>query len=253
MFNAIRMDIYRLIHTKSTYVILVFTILLAIITTGATALLIDMADAADEGVRIADTIISDFSGLDVALLLAIFTVIFSTADINSGYIKSVGGQVRNRGVLLISKMTVFAVFTLIAFIVDAITQCIAVPLLIHGSKFGNVAEMFKIAGVQYILNLSLAFFIMSIAIMIKNNVISMIIAVCMCTGLLGMIFNGINMLISRAGVENFDINNYIIISKITSIGMDATGKDIGSAIVVALIWAAVGLVGVYNVFKRRDI
>ncbi len=295
MFNAIRMDLYRLIHTKSTYVIIVITILLAIATTGVTALFMNMIEeakneaaeysqetestsyvadetaddtgltftvddldeedieAADSEVKITNMIVSDISGIDVGLLLAIFAVMFSTADINSGYIKSVGGQVKSRGLLITSKMAALAVFTLVTFIVDAIAQCIVTPLLIHGAIIGNVADMFKILGVQYIMNVSLAFFIMSMAIISENNVISMIISVCLCTGIFGLIFNGINLLISKAGVENFDINNYIIINKITSIDMGATGKDIGSAIVVSVLWAVVGLVAVYNVFKRRDI
>ena len=37
MFNAVRMDIYRLIHTKSAYVILVIAMALAIAMSGMTA------------------------------------------------------------------------------------------------------------------------------------------------------------------------------------------------------------------------
>lgn len=42
----------------------------------------------DEVPTIADMVESDIAGLDLALLLAIFTVLFSTADLNSGYIKA---------------------------------------------------------------------------------------------------------------------------------------------------------------------
>ena len=38
MFNAVRMDIYRLIHTKSAYVILIIAMALAIAMSGMTAL-----------------------------------------------------------------------------------------------------------------------------------------------------------------------------------------------------------------------
>lgn len=147
MFNAVRMDIYRLIHTKSAYVILVIAMALAIAMSGMTALIrsmaadsivetneqvnmvsesdseitgeydtasaeasngptatvgleVDESDMSDEIPTIADMVESDIAGLDLALLLAIFTVLFSTADLNSGYIKSVGGQVKSRGVLL---------------------------------------------------------------------------------------------------------------------------------------------------------
>ena len=131
MFNAVRMDIYRLIHTKSAYVILVIAMALAIATSGMTALVrsmaaesivettdevtmvsesdseiadeydtasaessneptatvgleVDDSDMSDEVPTIADMVESDIAGLDLALLLAIFTVLFSTADLNSG-------------------------------------------------------------------------------------------------------------------------------------------------------------------------
>ena len=186
MFNAVRMDIYRLIHTKSAYVILVIAMALAIATSGMTALVrsmaaegivettdevtmvsesdseiadeydtasvessngptatvgleVDESDTSDEVPTIADMVESDIAGLDLALLLAIFTVLFSTADLNSGYIKSVGGQVKNRGVLLFSKMIALSVFTLVAMALDVIVQCIATPLFLHGAEFGDAA------------------------------------------------------------------------------------------------------------------
>ena len=43
MFNAVRMDVYRLIHTKSAYVILIIAMALAIATSGMTALIRSMA------------------------------------------------------------------------------------------------------------------------------------------------------------------------------------------------------------------
>lgn len=312
MFNTIRMDIYRMIHTKSSYVLLVLIMAFAIASTGMTALVSNMIDEAkneaqtdiqvelvseadselygidmtDEAAKDTETgddesgtsqglsfsvsepddsiadasdntvvsmIISDFSGLDAALFLVIFAVLFATADINSGYIKSVGGQVKSRGMLIISKIATLAIFTAVAFILDILTQCVAVPLFMHGAKFGDGVEMLKIAGVQYILNLSIALFIMSVAIIIKNNVISMIIAVGLSTGMFAILFSGINMLINKMGIENFDITKYVIVNKITDIGLGASGKAIGSAIIVAVVWAAVAIVAAYNVFKRRDI
>ena len=226
MFNAIRMDIYRLVHTKSTYVILIITMALAIMMSGMTALVrniaadalsettetvsvydengsevmdeynvntdssvngptatvgleVDDSDTSDELPTIADMVEWDIAGIDVALLLAIFTVLFSTADLNSGYIKSVGGQVKDRGVLLFSKMMALALFTFVAMALDVIVQCIVTPLFLPGAGFGDVAALFKMLGCQYIVTLCFVYFIMAIAIMIKNNVISMIIAVCM--------------------------------------------------------------------------
>lgn len=245
MFNAVRMDIYRLIHTKSAYVILVIAMALAIAMSGMTALVRSMAaesivettdevtmvsesdseiadeydtasaessngptatvglemdesDMSDEVPTIADMVESDIAGLDLALLLAIFTVLFSTADLNSGYIKSVGGQVKCRGVLLFSKMIALSVFTFVAMALDVIVQCIATPLFLHGAEFGDAADLFKMLGSQYVVTLLFVYFVMAMAIIIKNNVISMIIAVCMCTGIFTLIFSGINILIEKS-------------------------------------------------------
>lgn len=272
MFNAVRMDIYRLIHTKSAYVILVIAMALAIAMSGMTALVRSMAtesivettdevtmvsesdsEIADEVPTIADMVESDIAGLDLALLLAIFTVLFSTADLNSGYIKSVGGQVKCRGVLLFSKMIALSVFTLVAMALDVIVQCIATPLFLHGAEFGDAADFFKMLGSQYVVTLLFVYFVMAMAIIIKNNVISMIIAVCMCTGIFTLIFSGINILIEKIGVKNFDINDYLIVNQISKLDLSASAKTLGGAFAVAAVWAVVSLIAVYGVFKRRDI
>ena len=294
MFNAVRMDIYRLIHTKSAYVILVIAMALAIAMSGMTALVrsmaaesivettddvtmvsesdseiadeydtasvessngptatvgleVDESDMSDEVPTIADMVESDIAGLDLALLLAIFTVIFSTADLNSGYIKSVGGQVKCRGVLL------FSVFIFVAMALDVIVQCIATPLFLHGAEFGDAADFFKMLGSQYVVTLLFVYFVMAMAIIIKNNVISMIIAVCMCTGIFTLIFSGINILIEKIGVKNFDINDYLIVNQISELDLSASAKTVGGAFAVAAVWAVVSLIAVYGVFKRRDI
>ena len=296
MFNAVRMDIYRLIHTKSAYVILVIAMALAIAMSGMTALVRSMAaesivettddvtmvsesdseiadeydtasaessngptatvglemdesDMSDEVPTIADMVESDIAGLDLALLLAIFTVLFSTADLNSGYIKSVGGQVKCRGVLLFSKMIALSVFTFVAMALDVIVQCIATPLFLHGAEFGDAADLFKMLGSQYVVTLLFVYFVMAMAIII----ISMIIAVCMCTGIFTLIFSGINILIEKIGVKNFDINDYLIVNKISELDLSASVKTVGGAFAVAAVWAVVSLIAVYGVFKRRDI
>ena len=296
MFNAVRMDIYRLIHTKSAYVILVIAMALAIAMSGMTALVRSMAaesivettddvtmvsesdsEIADEydtasaessngptatvGLEMDESDMSDevptiadmVESLDLALLLAIFTVLFSTADLNSGYIKSVGGQVKCRGVLLFSKMIALSVFTFVAMALDVIVQCIATPLFLHGAEFGDAADLFKMLGSQYVVTLLFVYFVMAMAIIIKNNVISMIIAVCMCTGIFTLIFSGINILIEKIGVKNFDINDYLIVNQISELDLSASAKTVGGAFAVAAVWAVVSLIAVYGVFKRRDI
>ena len=51
MFNAIRMDVYRLFKTKSTYIILVIMIALSVMGTGLMSVMTEMTEAEGQQVQ----------------------------------------------------------------------------------------------------------------------------------------------------------------------------------------------------------
>lgn len=296
MFNAIRMDVYRLFKTKSTYIILVIMIALSVMGTGLMSVMTEMTEAEGQQVQteqmsdnadyagdddqlyedtegaqsqvsvgvseidpdendnsVLSFAMSDISGLQTGLFIIIFTVLFSMADINSGFIKSIGGQVKGRGVLIVSKMVAIAIFTAIVIIADFLTQLIAVNIFFDDAAVGSASEIVRLLSSQFVLNFALAVLMMAIAMIIKNNVVSMIIGVCMCTGIFELIFMGINYLMDKIGFNDFDINNILITGKIQSVTIGADASDIGYALLTAAIYIAVSVFAVYNVFKHRDI
>lgn len=296
MFNAIRMDVYRLFKTKSTYIILVIMLALSVMGTGLMSVMTEMtgakrqqvqteqmSDNADYAVEddqfnedtegaqsqlsvsvseidpdendnsVLSFAMSDISGLQAGLFIIIFTVLFSMADINSEFIKSIGGQVKSRGVLIVSKMAAIAIFTAIVIIADFLTELIAVNIFFDDAVVGSASEIVRLLSSQFVLNFALAVLMMAIAIIIKNNVVSMIIGVCMCTGIFELIFMGINYLMDKIGFSDFDINNILITGKIQSVTIGADASDIGYALLAAAIYIAVSVLAVYNVFKHRDI
>ena len=296
MFNAIRMDVYRLFKTKSTYIILVIMLALSVMGTGLMSVMTEMtgakrqqvqteqmSDNADYAVEddqfnedtegaqsqlsvsvseidpdendnsVLSFAMSDISGLQAGLFIIIFTVLFSMADINSEFIKSIGGQVKSRGVLIVSKMAAIAIFTAIVIIADFLTELIAVNIFFDDAAVGSASEIVRLLSSQFVLNFALAVLMMAIAIIIKNNVVSMIIGVCMCTGIFELIFMGINYLMDKIGFNDFDINNILITGKIQNVTIGADASDIGYALLAAAIYIAVSVLAVYNVFKHRDI
>lgn len=296
MFNAIRMDVYRLFKTKSTYIILVIMLAMSVMGTGLMSVMTEMtgaerqqvqteqmSDNADyageddqfnedtEGAQsqlsvsvseidpdendnsVLSFAMSDISGLQAGLFIIIFTVLFSMADINSGFIKSIGGQVKGRGVLIVSKMAAIAIFTAIVIIADFLTELIAVNIFFDDAVVGSASEIVRLLSSQFVLNFALAILMMAIAMIIKNNVVSMIIGVCMCTGIFELIFMGINYLMDKIGFNDFDINNILITGKIQNVTIGADASDIGYALLAAAIYIAVSVLAVYNVFKHRDI
>lgn len=296
MFNAIRMDVYRLFKTKSTYIILVIMIALSVMGTGLMSVMTEMTEAEGQQVQteqmsdnadyagdddqlyedtegaqsqfsvsvsesdpdendnsVLSFAMSDISGLQAGLFIIIFTVLFSMADINSGFIKSIGGQVKGRGVLIVSKMVAITIFTAIVIIADFLTQLIAGNIFFDDAVVGSASEIVRLLSSQFVLNFALAVLMMAIAMIIKNNVVSMIIGVCMCTGIFELIFMGINYLMDKIGFNDFDINNILITGKIQSVTIGADASDIGYALLAAAIYIAVSVFAVYNVFKHRDI
>lgn len=296
MFNAIRMDVYRLFKTKSTYIILVIMLAMSVMGTGLMSVMTEMtgaerqqvqteqmSDNADyageddqfnedtEGAQsqlsvsvseidpdendnsVLSFAMSDISGLQAGLFIIIFTVLFSMADINSGFIKSIGGQVKGRGVLIVSKMAAIAIFTAIVIIADFLTELIAVNIFFDDAVVGSASEIVRLLSSQFVLNFALAILMMAIAIIIKNNVVSMIIGVCMCSGIFELIFMGINYLMDKIGFSDFDINNILITGKIQNVTIGADAADIGYALLTAAIYIVVSVLAVYNVFKHRDI
>lgn len=296
MFNAIRMDVYRLFKTKSTYIILVIMIAMSVMGTGLMSVMTEMTGAESQQVQteqmsdnadyageddqfnedtegaqsqlsvsvseidpdendnsVLSFAMSDISGLQAGLFIIIFTVLFSMADINSGFIKSIGGQVKGRGVLIVSKMAAIAIFTAIVIIADFLTELIAVNIFFDDAVVGSASEIVRLLSSQFVLNFALAILMMALAIIIKNNVVSMIIGVCMCSGIFELIFMGINYLMDKIGFSDFDINNILITGKIQNVTIGADTADIGYALLTAAIYIAVSVLAVYNVFKHRDI
>lgn len=296
MFNAIRMDVYRLFKTKSTYIMLVIMIAMSVMGTGLMSVMTEMTGAESQQVQteqmsdnadyageddqfnedtegaqsqlsvsvsevdpdendnsVLSFAMSDISGLQAGLFIIIFTVLFSMADINSGFIKSIGGQVKGRGVLIVSKIAAIAIFTAIVIIADFLTELIAVNIFFDDAVVGSTSEIVRLLSSQFVLNFALAVLMMAIAIIIKNNVVSMIIGVCMCTGIFELIFMGINYLMDKIGFSDFDINNILITGKIQNVTIGADAADIGYALLTAAIYIAVSVLAVYNVFKHRDI
>ena len=296
MFNAIRMDVYRLFKTKSTYIILVIMIAMSVMGTGLMSVMTEMTGAESQQVQteqmsdnadyageddqfnedtegaqsqlsvsvseidpdendnsVLSFAMSDISGLQAGLFIIIFTVLFSMADINSGFIKSIGGPVKGRGVLIVSKMAAIAIFTAVVIIADFLTELIAVNIFFDDAVVGSASEIVRLLSSQFVLNFALAILMMAIAIIIKNNVVSMIIGVCMCSGIFELIFMGINYLMDKIGFSDFDINNILITGKIQNVTIGADTADIGYALLTAAIYIAVSVLAVYNVFKHRDI
>ena len=281
MLNIIKMDLYRMLKTKSMYVIWIVLAAILLITTSLcktdyelltekdamkqeqvtepavdninVGMMVTLPTEPGEKVTVYDIFFANSQGKLYALLLVIFTVLFSTADISSGYIKNIGGQVINRGTLIFSRAIALAVFTVLTMAGAFLFQAAANGIVFGELEWGNTKAILSYFVTELALHYALVLICMAIAIVLKNNVISMVIAVCLSMNVMTIVYGVINSAIQKIGIQNFQIYKYTITGKLSLLPMNPSGNECLAAFGVAIVFIVMMISVSSVVFKKRDI
>lgn len=288
MLNMIKMDLYRMFHTKALYVIWIILAAAVFFTTymskvdyawiqeqaevqeqtDANLIITDTSEETKninigmevsiptqpgEKITVFDQIYANLQGKFIALFLLIFTVLYSSADLGSGYIKNIGGQVKNRAGLILSKAAALFVFTILSMLLYLICQTICQGICFGSVEWGSIPDSIKYIGVQTCLHYALVLICMAIAVIVKYNVISMTLSVCLSMNIMIILYGFLDKLIQKTGVSDFHVIEHTVTGKIALLSMNADGKEIVLAIVTATVFAAVAAALTGIVFGRRDI
>lgn len=281
MLNIIKMDLYRMFKTKSMYVIWIVLAAILLITTSLcktdyellnekdamkqeqvteptvdninVGMMVTLPTEPGEKVTVFDIFFANSQGKFYALFLVLFAVLFSTADISSGYIKNIGGQVGNRGSLIFSRSIALSVFTVLtmtgAFLFQAAANCIVFGEL----EWGNTKAILSYFVAELALHYALVLICMAIAIILKNNVISMVIAVCLTMNVMTIVYGVVNSAIQKIGIQNFQIYKYTITGKLSLLPMNPSGNECLAAFGVAIVFIVMMISVSSVVFQKRDI
>ena len=281
MLNMIKMDIYRLFKTKSVYVIWLIWAFLLFGTTYMTSMDIKAAVSQEEHpqaveqsedaepvelgisvqpptkigekVTVYDMVWSNIQGKVIALFIVIFAVLFSTADSNSGYIKNIGGQVRKRWGLIVSKAVAIFVFILCTMGLSVVLQAVSNGVILGYLRWGNLQDFGSYFVIQFFLHFALALICMTVAILIRNNVVTMIFAVCLCMNVLTLFYSAIDRIVHKMGYQDFCLLEHLVTGKISLLPMTITQKAGCGAIAVSVAFIIGMLVFSSIVFEKRDI
>ena len=281
MLNIIKMDLYRMLKTKSMYVIWIVLAAILLITTSLcktdyelltekdamkqeqvteptadnlnVGMMVTLPTEPGEKVTVYDIFFANSQGKLYALLLVIFTVLFSTADISSGYIKNIGGQVRNIGTLIFSRAIALAVFTVLTMAGAFLFQAAANGIVFGELEWGNTKAILSYFVTELALHYALVLICMAIAIILKNNVISMVIAVCLSMNVMTIVYGVINSAIQKIGIQNFQIYKYTITGKLSLLPMNPSGNECLAAFGVAIVFIVMMISVSSVVFQKRDI
>ena len=204
-------------------------------------------------VTVMDVFFSNAQGKIYALFLVIFAVMFATADIKSGYIKNIGGQVSQRGMLIVSRAVVLALFAAITFAGIFVFQAAANMLAFKCVVWGNWKEIIPYFLTELTLHYAFVLICMAIAVIIKNNVISMTLSVCLTMNIMSIVYGFIDYVVNRSGHHNFSIYKYTVTGRMAMLPMNAGRDDVVSSMCVAVIFIIIILSLSSYVFQKRDI
>ncbi len=281
MLNMLKMDLYRMFCTMSMYVIWIVMAVVIVATTALVKMDFDAINAENpaqeeqlieagtedvnvginvelptqrgESITVFDVFYANSRSRFYALFLVIFAVIFSTADINSGYIKNIGGQVKNRGALIGSRAAALAVFTFITMAGVFLLQAVSNFIYFREVEWGNLNAFLAYFFTESALHYALVLICMAIAVILKNNVISMVISICITMNLMSLVYYLIDRLIDKVGIHNFVISRYTVTGRIAMLGMEPGGRECLVSLAVAVIFGIVVTTLGSVIFRKRDI
>lgn len=283
MLNMIRMELYRMFKTKSLYVIWLVLAAGILFTTGLSAdemktytmeekqemyeyatgqqksdtvnLGMDVTVPTKPGdtVSVFDLFYGNIKGKFLALFMVIFAVLYSTADMTSGFVKNIAGQVRDRRGLVFAKGVSLFVYTVLTMLIFTGIQTISNALFFDELVFGPVKEFLQYAGIQTLLHFTLLIIVMCIAIVLRNNVISMMLSVCLCMNVLVIFYSFLDNLIAKAHIKNFHVLEYTVTGNISFLETNVTAKMAVTALAVSIAFVIVMIEVCSTVFKKRDI
>ncbi|MBP3609382.1 MAG: hypothetical protein J6J42_03480 [Lachnospiraceae bacterium] len=287
MFNLIKMDLYRMVHSVSFKVMMVVVIAVAFFTIGMTSYdvaytreqlekgVVQMEETAAEDdkivIEMGISVTSNDSWVDevpfselvnenmksnlLLLLCAIFVPLFVHAEYKNGYIKNIAGQLSNRGMLVVSKLVAVAVQILILFVGYIVWAAVAGMVFFKDTLVtGNFMDLLGGSALHYLLCLAVGYVVLMLTLVTRSSALPLTFGVLCSTGFTALLYSGINMVVSViSGKDTFDIGLYTPEMNVGHITFDMTNGTLMRVLIVGCVYAVLAAVIAVRVMKKRDV
>ncbi len=281
MLNLIRMNLYRIRHSLSSWCILFFTVAAAVFSVAMTNLYIASMEAdasgaeasaveaapdfgitvsvnpewADGTIEMGDIVSTEIGSRLLAILCTIFTAIFITGEQKSGYIKNIAGHFPGRWPLVLAKFAALAFWLLLMLLVFTVSVLLS-GLAFWGGRFqmGSFPALAEILGVQYLLHLGLSSLLMLLCILTGSSAVGMTAGILLCCGAGNLIYSLVNrMADSLHWGRNFDVSLYTPDGNIPLAVIGAAPSALLRAALVGCAFTAASVLLSVLIMKKRDI
>ena len=255
MHKLIRMDLYRMLKSRSFLACLLLAFLLAAAEAPLGKLMVTIALSFAPGTANPFTADASLSAIlsnpfpMMGLLMALLSLCwFFYADMEHGYIKNIAGQMPMKGFTILSRFLAAAVHNLVFAAVGILGNLAGTLLVQRIAMDAQVLEVLRILALKLLLAHSLCAALLLVAATFRSKSFAMVLAVLLGLGLTPLLYAGISEGLGSLLNRSIDIAGYM---PDTVMGENPLGT--GKALAVALAWGAVFLVPAVRIFDRKDV
>ncbi|MFT3952866.1 MAG: hypothetical protein QM689_13180 [Oscillospiraceae bacterium] len=284
MLNLIKMDLYKMLKLKITWVILIIAMLFSSLSvfllhyeitelssnTEYQQTIEQMQDAPSVGIQVSSPQawlqdgyripLEDMSQENIAsnillLLLSIFTVSFTIGEMKFGFLKSISGQIAKRGGLVISKLVCLTIYSAVILAFFILSTAIGTRFFFGYIEIGSFTALFGLFGLQFVLHTAFAMLIAFVTILIRNSAGASVFGICCSLGISTLIASVVTTLIHKMfrTADKFQLSDYLISKNVSSISYNTASADIARAMIVAAVFLICAVALSALLLKKRDI
>lgn len=283
MINVIKMDLYRMVKNKATWLIFLASMLmmfasifmtsqdLAYYNSNPTALQ-DLQANGDEvnwGIYIGSVKPEWCNGTEIPLmelvavnvkskLLLMFLVVFVTYFVGSegrnGFVKNIAGQVTHKGILVFSKFVVISIYTVMMIIGAVLATMLGSAAFLGYINTTGIGQGCIFLAVQILLHIGYGMFVLFLFNVTGSSIVTMLSGILIAAGILQIVDAILVSVFSKLqAISDFSIMNYLTSGNVGLLSLDSTsGLYIRASII------AVGAIVLMNtlssvIIQRRDL
>lgn len=283
MFNILKMDLYRMVKSKFTWIILLASMLMmfaSIFMTNqdlnyynnnpiALENLQENGDEVNWGIYIGSVNPEWCNGNEISLmdlvavnikskLLLMFLVVFIASFVGSegrnGFIKNIAGQVKNRSSLIFGKFIAIGIFTTIMIVAAVLSTMLGSLFFLGYINFTGIAQGLIFLLVQVLLHIGYGMFILLLLYITKSSIATMLSGILIAAGILQVVdvillsmFKGLN------SIADFSIMKYLTSGNVGVLSLNSSNALYIQASIIAI--CAIVLMTILSsiILQRRDL
>ncbi|WP_423363633.1 hypothetical protein [Mycoplasma sp. P36-A1] len=244
MSNLIKMNLYRLIRTKSYYIILGILGMFAVMVTYSMGVYPEEYMSKEIAI-IPNVIVAFFRGSLIPMVITIGVGIFVCSDYTSGYMKNIASSVKSRGNIAIAYIITWAIGVAIYYLVITALLCLSSKIFMSEASINNISQLLQYLALNYFLNVVMVALAVLVSVISKRSSGTIIFMVT-ATNFLPLIYM---LLDSKLKVNLIPYSPISNLSSIDFTNMNTYGTVFISGAILLVLYSAIS----YYVCAKKDI